>query len=283
MNQKTQESYISRIEKVLAFIGDHLDDDLNMDDLADVACFSAYHFHRIYRGLVGETVTQTVRRLRLHRAAGDLIRTSREIDGIAKQAGYSSVEAFSRAFKAAYQKAPAAYREHVRETPVILSQQERNTGMFNVEIKDLPTRKLAAIAHKGDYMEIGNTFQKVFMWGMKHQKMGPAAPGYGLYYDDPSEVAADQLRSEAGFMVDEEISDDEIGLRTLDVKGGRYAVLRFKGPYAELEKGYDYLFGPWLNEQGETPANEPVMECYLNDPQTTPPSELLTDICVALQ
>lgn len=283
MNQKTQKSYITRIEKVLVFIGDHLDEDLNMDDLAEIACFSAYHFHRIYRGLVGETVTQTVRRLRLHRAAGDLIRTSREIDSIAKQAGYSSVEAFSRAFKVAYQKAPAAYREHVRETPVILSQQVRNTGMFSIEIKDIPARKLAAIAHKGDYMEIGNTFQKVFMWGMKHQKMGPAVPGYGLYYDDPSEVPVDQLRSEAGFIVNEDVCDDEIGLRTLEVKGGRYAVLRFKGPYAELEKGYDYLFGPWLNEQGETPANEPVMECYLNDPQTTAPSELLTEICVALQ
>ncbi len=283
MNLKTQESYITRIQRVLSHISDHLDDDLNMDELADVACFSSYHFHRIYRGLVGETVTQTVRRLRLHRAASELIRSSTEIDAIAKRAGYGSVEAFSRAFKAAYAYAPASYRDTVRETPVTLLQQERNTGMFTVEIKDLPTRKLAAIAHRGDYLEIGTTFDKAFMWGMKNKQLNPATPGLGLYFDDPSQVPADKLRSEAGFVVEEDCEDKEIGLRTLEVKGGRYAVLRFKGPYAELEKGYDYLFGPWLNDSGETPANAPVVECYLNDPQSTPPSELLTDICVALQ
>ena len=283
MNLMTQESYITRIERVLAHISENLDNDLNMDELAEVACFSSYHFHRVYRGLVGETVTQTVRRLRLHRAAGELIRTSAEIDKIAKRAGYGSVEAFSRAFKAAYEKAPASYRETVRETPVTLLQQERNTGMFSVEIKDLPARKLAAIAHQGDYMEIGKTFDKAFMWGMKNNLLSATTPGLGLYFDDPSQVPADKLRSEAGFVVDQECEDKEAGVRTLEVRGGRYAVLRFKGPYSELEKGYDYLFGPWLNDSGETPANAPVVECYLNDPQSTAPSELLTDICVALQ
>ncbi|WP_417819800.1 AraC family transcriptional regulator [Terasakiella sp.] len=283
MNQTIQVSYLSRIERVLSFIADHLDDDLDMEDLADVACFSAYHFHRIYRGLVGETVTQTVRRLRLQRAASDLIRSHSDIEEIAKRAGYGSVEAFSRAFKSAFQKSPASYREHVRETPVSLIQQERNAGMFNVEIKEFPARKMAAIAHHGDYMGISKAFDKVFMWGMKHQKLTATTPGTGLYYDDPSQVPSDQLRSEAGFIVDEECVDEENGVRTLDIQGGRYAVLRFKGSYAELQKGYDYLFGPWLNESGETPANAPVMEVYLNDPQSTPPSELLTDICVALQ
>jgi AraC family transcriptional regulator len=283
MNLMTQESYIIRIERVLAHIAENLDEDLTMDELAEIACFSPYHFHRVYRGLVGETVTQTVRRLRLHRAASQLIRSSTEIERIARQAGYGSVEAFSRAFKAAYAKAPASYRETVRETPVTLLQQERNTGMFSVEIKEFPKRKLAAIAHEGDYLEIGKTFDKAFMWGMKNNLLNAATPGLGLYYDDPSEMSVDQLRSDAGFVVDQDCEDKDAGVRTLEVRGGRYAVLRFKGPYSELEKGYDYLFGPWLNDSGETPANAPVVECYLNDPQSTAPSELLTDICVPLQ
>jgi AraC family transcriptional regulator len=283
MYKHTQESYIARIERVLVYISDHLDDDLGMDCLAEVACFSAYHFHRIYRGLVGETVTQTVRRLRLHRAAGDLIRSSNDIDAIAKRAGYGSVEAFSRAFKLAYKKAPANYRYHVRETPVNLLQQERNTGMFSVEIKDFAARKIAAIAHRGNYMEIGQTFEKVFMWGIKNNLLTPTTVGLGLYYDDPSDVPTDCLRAEAGFVVEHDCQDNDIGLRTIDVRGGRYAVLRFKGPYAELEKGYDYLFGPWLNGSGEIPIDAPVVECYLNDPKSTEPSELLTDICIALE
>lgn len=282
MTSNTQESYIDRIGRVLSYIADHLDEDLSIDDLADVACFSPYHFHRIFRGLVGETVTQTVKRLRLHRAAGELIRSSAEVSAIAKRAGYGSVEAFSRAFKATYKEAPVRYRMSVREAPFSLMQQNRKTGMFSVEIKQLPDQKMAAIPHAGDYMEIGNSFQTIFMWGLKHQVVDEEGTGVGLYYDDPSQVPVDKLRSEAGFMVTQRVEDTELGLRTLDISGGRYAVLRFKGPYAELEGAYDYLFGTWLAESGEKPLDQPVMEMYLNDPRTTAPSELLTDICVAI-
>jgi len=282
MTQTTQESYIDRIGRVLSYIADHLDEDMSVDDLAEVACFSSYHFHRIFRGLVGETVTQTVKRLRLHRAAGELIRSSADVSDIAKRAGYGSVEAFSRAFKATYKEAPVRYRMYVRETPFSLMTQNRKTGMFTVEIKNLPDHKMAAIPHVGDYMEIDKAFQAIFMWGLKQQLVEEQSAGVALYFDDPSQVPTDKLRSEAGFMVTQPVEDAALGVRTLDITAGRYAVLRFKGPYAELEGAYDYLFGTWLAATGEKPAAQPVMEMYLNDPRTTEPSELLTDICVAL-
>ena len=59
---------------------------------------------------------------------------------------------------------------------------------------------------------------------------------------------------------------------------GKCATLLFKGSYAELEKPYGWLFGRWLPESGYEAADFPVFEEYLNDPRTTPPSELLTRI-----
>ena len=64
---------------------------------------------------------------------------------------------------------------------------------------------------------------------------------------------------------------------------GQYAVLRFKGPYQHLHKAYQWLFGDWLPQSGYLPANTPVMEVYLNNPRQVPASELLTDICLALE
>ena len=113
----TLESYRVRVERVMAHIERALaggEGPLDLDSLAAVGCFSRFHFHRIYRVVTGETPAQTVRRLRLHRAAVALLEDGRPVAEIAKEAGYGSVEAFTRAFTAAYQSAPAAYRESRR-------------------------------------------------------------------------------------------------------------------------------------------------------------------------
>ena len=69
MRQATERDYRRRILKVMDHLRAHLDEALSFERLAEIACFSPFHFHRIYRGMVGETVADTVRRLRLLRAA----------------------------------------------------------------------------------------------------------------------------------------------------------------------------------------------------------------------
>src|ERR1700761_1842663 len=102
--------YEARLARVVAYIHDHLDDELDLNRLAEIACLSPYHWHRIYHGFCGETAAATVRRLRLHRAANELVRGEMPIDGIAQRAGYGSVQAFSRAFQASYRVPPAQFR-----------------------------------------------------------------------------------------------------------------------------------------------------------------------------
>jgi AraC family transcriptional regulator len=61
------QSYEQRINRVTDFIYAHLDEELDLDRLADVAAMSRWHWHRVYAGMRGETVAATVRRLRLAR------------------------------------------------------------------------------------------------------------------------------------------------------------------------------------------------------------------------
>ncbi len=100
--------YNDRLNRVTAYIYDHLDEDIDLNRLAEVACLSPYHRHRVYHALHGETIATTVRRLRLHRAAGFLAYSSMPMDEIAAKSGYSSVQAFPRAFHADLRSAAGA-------------------------------------------------------------------------------------------------------------------------------------------------------------------------------
>ncbi len=87
------------------------DNPLSLDELASVAHFSPYHFHRVFRGMVGETVAEHVRRLRLERAARHLIYTRRSVTDLAFDAGYETMESFIRAFRKRFGYAPSCYRQ----------------------------------------------------------------------------------------------------------------------------------------------------------------------------
>ena len=69
MKSQTERNYKERILRVLVYIQQHLDETMPLDELARVAYFSPYHFHRVFRGMVGESVKEHVRRLRLGRTA----------------------------------------------------------------------------------------------------------------------------------------------------------------------------------------------------------------------
>jgi AraC-like DNA-binding protein/DNA gyrase inhibitor GyrI len=92
--------YHDRVNRVLDYIAQNLDAELSLARLSDVACFSPFHFHRIFQGVTGETLNSHVRRVRLERAAL-LMRTSprKRITDVALEAGFAGTAEFSRAFK----------------------------------------------------------------------------------------------------------------------------------------------------------------------------------------
>ena len=271
----TLDRHLARIQRVIDHIVVHLDDPIDLDRPAEVACFSPCHFHRAYRYLLGETVADTVRRLRLHRAAGTLLGSETAVARIARRAGYGSTAAFSRAFAERYGRPPGAYRGTRRSFP--FDSTEGDSSMPDVTCRILAPIRVAAIRHTGPYMEIGRAFDRLTAWARARQLLRPGARGLGVYYDDPAAVAPDALRSDACLEVPED-TEAEDGITLLTVAGGPHAVLRHTGPYAELERSYAWLYRTWLPTSGAEPAEAPIFEEYLNDPRSTPPAELITDI-----
>jgi len=271
----SETAYEARILRVVDHLWANLDAPLDLDRLAEVACFSPYHFHRLYRGITGETVAETVRRLRLHRAAGALLASERPIAEIAATAGYGSQAAFTRAFAAYYGAAPGLYRQSAA------SAHQLEEKMVPVETLYLTALPCLALAHVGPEQHIDKAFETLALHAAPRGLMTETTRFFAVYYDDPTLVPAEALRSHACLTVPAETLA-EPPLEKLTVGGRRYAVARFIGPYAELERAYHWLYSTWLPQQGVEPGDAPCLEEYLNDPKQVPPSELETLIYIPL-
>lgn len=104
--------YISRINRVLDYIDKHIAEDLKLDTLAGVANFSSFHFHRVFRTIVGETLYQYIQRVRLERAASTLCQSPYlPIADVAFENGYTDPASFAKAFGAFFGMTASEWRQ----------------------------------------------------------------------------------------------------------------------------------------------------------------------------
>jgi len=278
----TRIDYGRRIARAIALIAADPARAPSLEAMAAAAAFSPFHFHRIYRELTGETPAETLARERLSRAASLLVKGGLPVAAVAKRCGYGSAAAFTRAFRAAYGTPPAAYRDAGGIGAPLPPPTKEDPGMFEVTIRDEPALRLAVLPHRGAYTAIGTVYDRLMAWAGARGLMGPEARFIALYHDDPQSVLAKDLRSEAGMVVAPGVEGSD-GVAILDLPASRLAVLVFKGPYAELEGAYAWLYRDWLPNSGEEPADQPAREEYLNDPRSLPPSEWLTAVMLPLR
>ena len=271
-------SYSERIQRVVDYMAEHLDETLDLETLARVAYFSPYHFHRIYRGLLGETVSDTVRRLRLQRAAIELLDRDRSVERTGRRAGYSSQPAFTRAFQAEYGDPPARFRGVRRDGQIV---KQRSTTMYRIEIVDLPRMRVAIIEHRGDYQLTSSAFERLMTFAATTGLLCATTRSIGIYHDDPASVAQADLRSSACITVpDDWTCSGEV--REGHIEGGRYARIVHTGPYADLKTAYEWLYQTWLPSSAEEPRNLPCLEEYLNDPRQVLAKDLETAVMMPL-
>jgi len=296
MKKSTATLYKERILRVLVFIRKNLDAELSLDRLAKIAHFSPYHFHRIFTGMVGESLKEHVRRLRLERAAMRLKHTDKSVLDIALEAGYETHEAFTRAFSALCGCPPSRFRT---SKSVLLKMNQSAVHYHNgddaenidleiggetmdVEIKTLGPMRVAFVRHVGPYNEVGQAWEKLCARLGAEGMLGGETRFIGVCYDDPEVTPPEKIRYDACVTVDESFEPEaDVGVQTL--AGGEYAVTTHIGPYDQLGRTYAKLFGKWLPRSGRELRSVPCFEFYLNDPEGTDPEDLLTDIYAPLE
>jgi AraC family transcriptional regulator len=267
--------WVERMLRTLDHIHAHLDADVNPAELARLAGFSPHHFHRVFRGMVGESVMGYVRRLRLERAALRLKHGESSVSAVAIDAGYGSHEAFTRAFRDRFGVVPSAFRDtDIASEPPVRLQRE-------------PARQLLAARHIGAYEGVGAAWETLIGVAGRLGWLATPPITMGLVYDDPDITDAAQCRYEAAIVVPDgqpavvpEWAPPTMIVRTLPA--GTWACLVHVGGYDSIQSTYDALLGQALPRRGIELADEPTVEVTLDDPRTTPPDRLRTDIRVRL-
>lgn len=281
--QETRNSYHNRIYRVIEYIHDNLDRKLTLNELSEVSCFAPYHFHRIYQSIVGETIMKSIRRFRLQRAAKELIETDRPLDRIARKAGYENLDSFTRKFGEDFDMGPNAYRQRGNLIfKEINKPNMENKKMYDVEIQKIGKLCLASIDHEGDYMNISSKFEKLIIYLSHKGILNEKTRSFGVYYDDPNSMPKSELRSKACFTVPDNFEDDG-EIKKFETKPAKYGIVTYKGPYAELEGVYRYLYTTWLINSEYEVGDAPPLEEYMNNPREVPPSELVTKIYIPLK
>lgn len=281
-------NYHQQLNKVIEFIGKHLDEKLTLTQLSDIACFSKYHFHRLFTAYTGLSLQQYIRWLRLKRAAHQLIvDKNQSIINIAIDAGFESHEAFSRAFKQACGMSPSEFRHesswHVWEKPPYLLPQQGEMTM-NVTIKNINARRLAVLEHRGDPSHLGDSVNKLINWA-KAQTISlkpKAGEAFGFAYDDPKSTPAADFRFDLGITIPEQLTlkGDVIEKR---LPAGRYAVALHKGSRENISDTVYALYRDWLPTSGEELADLPCIFCYYNFDHEVAETELLTECWLVLK
>lgn len=290
MKETTRQDYFDRIKSVLVYIEKNVDRAITLEELADVACFSPYHFHRIFRTWVGESLAVYLRRLRVEHAAVTLRHSDRRVLDIALDAGFSSAESFSKAFRKRFDLSPQQYRDAFNiqkvETESALEivkhrlLRESESMMRDVKVVKMETRKIAAVRHVGPYEEVGEAWETLCTWAGPKGLIRENTQFIGLSYDDPDVSDESTIRYDACITLEGECSGEgEVVVK--EIPGGEFATVLHVGPFEKLHETYREFY-QWLAGSGREVKHGPSTETHLNDPETTPPEDLRVEVSIPL-
>ena len=102
-----------KLKRVLAYIREHYQRPLTIQELAGVCHFSQVHFMNFFKKLVGMTCVEYINRYRVEMAARCLASTQVTITEAAMENGFHNISYFNKMFKAAYQMTPSQYRRQI--------------------------------------------------------------------------------------------------------------------------------------------------------------------------
>lgn len=322
MSGLQQREYLSRVHRVMDYIENNLDQELTLDHLAGVACFSRFHFHRIFAAITGETLQRFISRLRLERAAQKLAMNSETpVTEVAYDCGFSSPAVFSRAFRERYGCSPSRWRENPGKGNSNLckaeskqGQQESNsckaTGVENpylestnnqdrrrtmnvktvaaqsVEIKTLPERTVAYVRHTGPYQ--GNValfeqlYEKLMQWAGPRELVNESTEFINVYHDDPNLTDDDKLRVSVCLTVP---PDTEVSgeVGRMQLPGGKYAVAHFELNGHQFEGAWNWIFAEWLPGSGYQPDDRSCFEMCRGTMEQAERGEFIVDICIPVK
>lgn len=259
---------LAKLLPVLVHIQVNLDQDLSLEALANRVRLSPYHFHRLFRSAVGETLKQYTQRLRLERAANRLIIHDATILDIALESGFHNHETFSREFKRRFQVTPRSYRQwgrgklkrHSLEAPP-LEEQYEDFELSETRVTRMAELDVAFIRHVGPYEKVTDQlWHELAVWA-KSKRLPPDLTFLGIAQDAPGITPPERLRFDAAIVVPAPFSaEGAIGHQVLAQR--EFAVTTHVGHYRTLSQAYEKIVRQIVQLKGFGIEAPPAIEVY---------------------
>lgn len=281
-----QSSYANRMKKVIRYIEEHLDGELPLAKLSEVANFSPFHFHRQFREYTGVSVARLVRLLRLRRASIQLAFNPRmSVTEIAIEAGYGSLESFSRAFRGAYNVSPSGFRQDPKwRKPQVKPIGNRPEADVNneVELVEFPTTRVAAVEYQGPEEQSYSGVMRLVAWRRENGVHPEHGKTFGVHFTDPITTPPEDFRLDVGVSYEQDIAPNEHGVVAKIIPGGRCACIRHYGSRDYIPEA-EYLYREWLPQSGEELRDFPIFFHYVNVGPDVFEVDMITDIYLPLK
>lgn len=287
MKRDASSHYHARMQRVMAYIDDHLEDELSAEVLSGVAAFSKFHFQRQFASMFGIGLHRYVQLARLKRASYRLAyRGDAPILGIALDSGYEGPEAFARVFRQRFDQSPSRFREapdwgpwHAAFAPLNHARSIAMTEAFTddqVRIVDFPATPVAVMEHRGDPALIGDTLRRFIAW-RKAAGLGPRTSAtFNIFHSAPD--AVETYRLDLCAATGRAVEPNGDGVIEGVIPAGRCAVLRQRGSGDDLAAGSNFLYGDWLPRSGFELRDFPFFTQRVSFMPDVPEHEAVTDL-----
>lgn len=301
-DKEIQADYKCRINRVFEFIDENLESELSLNMIAEIAFFSPFHFHRVFKFITGETVNGYVTRRRIEKSALDLLHKNITITEIAHQFGFSDNSSFSKTFKKYYGISPTNFRkQNPNRFSKIRQLQSKNGQEYpdfdkyiciidnlknwikmnaKIEIKEMPKMDLAYVSCIGP-QNLENAYGKLIQWARPQGLMNDQTKIVTIYHDSFKVTEASKVRMNAAILLNKPTEKDgEIGKTSIEA--GKFIVGSFEIGLNEFEKSWTGLF-LWMNENGYKKTNRNPFEIYHNNFNQHPERKAIVDFYIPIE
>jgi len=290
--------YEKRLNEVIDAVEQSYDQALPLERLAEMASFSPYHFHRIFKSYTGETPSVFVKRLRLQKAIGLIeSRAKKSLAEIALNCGFAQSSDFSRAFRETYGYPPSQHKKgRLAEDSKIRQDMRPSRGygfygqntavqedQFEVRVQDLPEQRIAYIRVIGGFNpgKLMASLSRLLDWGRK-QGIYPGATLAATSPDNPDIVPISRYRMDLCMILP--VGAKETGRMSFTtMPSRRYAMVHSFGDIHKVERAWTHLFSNWLPRSGYEPDNAPYVEIFRNSDDSNGWATLDLDCCVPIR
>src|SRR6195952_2048866 len=258
---------MSLAAKVIWMIERNLGNELSLSDIADGCGVSKFHMARAFEARVGMPVMQYVRARRLSNAAERLAEGAADILSVALDTGYASHEAFSRAFKAQFDRTPEAVRKHgtTKELNMMKPGSISDTASVKAAIEPrIEKQGPLTVVGLSRRQSLANTQAIPGQWRefmTRYEEIDNKAEPIPL-------SVTNDMDGEGNFsyltgVVVTSAGTPPKSLVAESVPAQTYAVFAHSGHVSEIAKTYAAIWDQWVPQSGKVVANGPCLEKHL--------------------